>query len=499
MIKNLWNVFSISFWFASAVTILVSLSSPMGFTQESENPQRGFPVSITLDSEPVGIANSPAELVNLYTQLIEDLRNKDGTSTNLSIGGQHFNLDLPLVGEGKLGIVFHLSGTSLLIKLPKGESRFFNVLLGEDSAAQTWTEKAYESGRFSVGKTLMTHPLGLYSIKKQVLGETLGEFFFRYRVLKLNSEGKAYINEHALNDLQSSPSFLKVKSAILEVIRIIQAHPEIGLSLSPHNIIVSYKNEMNSEVTEVSLIDVGLSPRAGQRYHSMTNFREYLEEAVLSVNKDIALSRTHLSITTFDEAQTNFDFLIGENLMGSKIRISGLTSKTYEIIRAALAKVLEKHQLHLSGGFFYGSRVMPRSIVNKRSSANLPVLDDGVDKSYVRNSGLTTISDLEMIVVIDNAQDSSVEYLRQLKAELLALVEPQMRLFPVGIRFINLHEKNKSHISAQASAQEFMTSRGYELSKHQFISLAKIEESYRQLFKTGTSCAQLLEKKSESQ
>ncbi|MBX2986869.1 MAG: hypothetical protein KF802_03140 [Bdellovibrionaceae bacterium] len=402
--------------------------------------QSGESLQIRLNGLSLGKSQHADQIGQMLRQTIARLQQSPASSAHLEINGRDFRLKLPALGEGARGVVYAIEGTDEVLKLPKGTPRDFLVLAEEADGAARW-DKARRDSRatYQVLEHRFTHPAGFYSVKKRVEGETLAEFFFRYRVYSLDGQsGEAIISRLAKDVLTHDARVRQVMKATMEMIRAIQQDPSIGLSLSPHNIMVSYADDSRSQVKAVTLIDVGLGPRAGRRYRDFTHEMQYLEEGLSSVNMDMRLGRDHLKKRTFHQVQEDRRQLKGVNVAGRELRVAGLTSEVHTLLMGTIAEVLRRRPgLSLRGGFFYGSRVMPRSEVNAQSGTQMPVADDGVQKNSVREGGLTTISDLETLVLLDAPRELSYDELNDIRTEFRQKFTARFMGFPIGIRFFS--------------------------------------------------------------
>lgn len=373
----------------------------------------------------------------------------------LLAGGQRVTAQSRPLGEGDLGVVYALEGTHRVIKIPKGGSIVgASKLAREAESGEFWEKQASATGLFTTPKTHAGDKLGLFAIRERYEGESVTDYLIRHGVLRIEDDGKKVVYGKSLAEIQADPDLGRIWKVLSEMLAIMKRNPGYYLSISPNNIYVSYKDpRTKTEISEVSLIDVGLGNGAVDKYAGVHTLREYLDLAINRLEKYLGRNYNPTRSVSFSEAQKSTEFIKARTVAGTRQTIYGLTPDLHAEIQKALREALrpfgavgiEGIYMGNAEGLYVGSRVMPLGELARSRPEEAREFNahqgGAFDQDKIRVGGITRISDLEAVALLPDAPPSSV---------------PRAGAPTADVPVSNLHELSESRI---ARLQEEIESR----------------------------------------
>lgn len=256
--------------------------------------------------------------------------------------------------------------------------------------------------------------------------ETFAEYLFRYKVLS-TKDGTLAIREaeyaENLSDLE----------------RLWKNMKRLGVQ-SPLRARVCYAAPY--EVDPFKVMKGIAVQKSDDLYKSATSVRNYIELSIGEIQEALSEGYRESSLA-FEQTQQRKDFIERITLTNEAVRVCGITKDIEQHVVEKLKTYLAENGMTPLEMFFFGSRVMPRTELIVRDpllDGVLPVAGRGVMKNTVRISGLTRISDLEIMLIFSSEQTLEFYALKAIGKRFRRYLEQSFRDFPVSVKFIQANK-----------------------------------------------------------
>jgi hypothetical protein len=401
---------------------------------------------------------------------------EDARLSNLK---QKYDLGTPL-GHGYRGAVFKIQDQPLVAKISHNDPLSREKLLEEVKATYSW-ERASAGQGFRVARIVSYSDNEGVAIKEFINGETVAAFLIRQDVFEVNKDGSG-LRALPITSQKTQVALNKVGAAIEKMLRLQREGSVPAVSLSPNNIMVTYDDEFQTRVKDVILVDLGPSASKSTEFLPIKTMADYLSYSLQRMNGYLKEGLADIHSVTFAEAQKDSRSLMGRTQKGDDLRVYGLTDEILVYVTNEIRQTLDDPQAKL---YFYGSRVMPRTEVIKRDDEarkRWDLFDDGVNKESIRTSGITRLSDLDVLIVTQK-RFTDLETQNQIRRSLQSKLRENVRTMPLSLYIADSFER-------------FVELRGFKVSLHQFVAetdLQRPRSNVQPLFRAphARSCSAL--------
>lgn len=198
-----------------------------------------------------------------FFQTLDELAASGAKRADVTYGSVDLSLEIPPLGEGDRGLVYRLLSHSLNLPLsdPKQElcvkvakqEQFSRERLKEEII----TTNFFLSEQVAVPRIYYLDPLGRFSIKEYIEGESLTSLYLRFDTLTVRSQSLI---------LKGLEKFLT------RLLELFEKRPDCKVSISPNNIYVLSEEGRFRDPVQFVLIDPGTS--LNKSYHGY-NFQTY--------------------------------------------------------------------------------------------------------------------------------------------------------------------------------------------------------------------------------
>jgi CRP/FNR family cyclic AMP-dependent transcriptional regulator len=181
-------------------------------------------------------------------------------------GPAEFVLGIPPLGEGDRGLVYPVKSTTL--NLPHAQGRLcLKVAKQQQICRDRLLEEAvttdfFLSEQVAVPRIYHMDPLGRYSVKEFIEGESITSLYLRFNSLSVRAQ---------------SLILKRLEEFLHHLLELFEKRPDCKVSISPNNIYVLYKGNKFSDKTEFVLIDPGPVPK--KNYQGF-DFNKYWNEVL---------------------------------------------------------------------------------------------------------------------------------------------------------------------------------------------------------------------------
>ena len=194
---------------------------------------------------------------------------------------QTYKFSAKPLGRGERGTVYPLVETDKVIKIPKNDAKSLRILQEEKASSDFWYEASKKPGmNFSVPQKFSEHPLGYFSVMERIHGKTLTDVLIQLKIMHISKSHHAVAMDlnPALSPMKKK-SLKKIERAIVDLVKVFRQNPNFSLSISPNNILVSFRDADKMDVDKVYLIDFGLDSGYHTDYSKTKSFEHYLATA----------------------------------------------------------------------------------------------------------------------------------------------------------------------------------------------------------------------------
>lgn len=297
------------------------------------------------------------------------------------------------------------------------------------------------------------------NLEKKSRSESLAEFLFRARVFKLSRDGKkVLIDEEWVDNNREELLSLWENWLLMKPLT------------SPLNLSITYRDDNMTQIDEVR--SIAPVARGDELLQDLDSMMAYLKMSLPQIQSE--LNRGHQPKTkSFQECQEPYS-MRRATMAGEELTICEMTKEIETMLMSHLLYTLENYDASLESVLYFGSRVMPRSELIKRQpilKKTLPIHDDGVIKNSVRVGGLTSISDLEIAVLIRSKSTFSMDDLKTMSKDFRASFAKKFRRFPISIKLIPLDEDEIYDSPFDPVFRYYKNNRDQTLSPYQFTEV----------------------------
>jgi|GEM_PF-6038423 len=258
--------------------------------------------------------------------------------------------------------------------------------------------------------------------------ETFAEYMFRYKILSAKD-----------NAIQvREPEFI---SNLLDLERLWNDMKSQGIQ-SPLRARVCYASPYR--VAPFRIVKDMVVEKSDDLYKDATSVRDYIDRSIHEIRQTLSNGYRAPSLT-FEQTQTRKDLVERLTLKNERVRICGVTKDIEQHILERLNAYLSQNGLTPQITFFFGSRVMPRTEVIARDplmEGVMPIADDGVMKNSVRISGLTTVSDLEIMIIFSAEKTLAFDSLKAIGKEFRRYLSESFREFSVSVKLVQIQQND---------------------------------------------------------
>lgn len=301
--------------------------------------------------------------------------------------------------------------------------------------------------------------------------ESVAEYFLRHLILHIDS--KDLTSVHFDRDIQKvalEKNQLQIWSAYRELFK-------KGIEANAFNLFVRYADPEMTTISEVSYEPTIQDPR--RRIQSKESIPEMVEEFASQISKVLKSGYFPYKATFFEEVQKNSQYVSRKNVAGRDLRIAGVTESYEQFLTHHLRNELQKKGFELVEAYYFGSRVMTRDVLLKMDPKMVGFLDlsKGVlKKNQVREGGLTSVSDIELFLVVkplENAKPMADEvrdaFQLELRDQVREALNARTRRYSLGMKILFVPQDFSRSEYFSSIQEDLMKTKSWRISPEQYV------------------------------
>lgn len=311
-------------------------------------------------------------------------------------------------------------------------------------------------------------PVGPRQVLRQRQGlEPLYHYLLRHLIVKFDKQDTSRVVPDQISQYPvSDENLIKVLEAWNEMARFSNRH---NLETSIFSLFVSYKDPTKVVVDKV-VVEPGPTFFKGPN-SPVSGVEELVEILASQMSSALKLPQYPLLVTDYNDAQDDETNILRHNVLGEPLRVVGINQEFEDFLLDVVKTELNSLGYQLDYAWFYGSRVLPRTLAVERFGPQikalgleLPTKTGHISLDSVREGGLTKLSDIEVLLMTSPLQGVSIDR-RIPEDKVMPLVRSALnqstRQFHIGLKVINTPKPVSDSLQAFLHIAKSQVGRGW--------------------------------------
>lgn len=311
--------------------------------------------------------------------------------------------------------------------------------------------------------------------------ESVAEYLLRHLILHIDTKDLTSVTfDRNIEEVATEANQKKIWNAYREL-------KARGIEANAFNLFVRYAD---TEMTRISEVIYELTP---QNPNARSTIAKSIPEMIGIFSNEISevLKSGYFPYKTslFAENQKNEAYVSRKNVAGRDLRIAGVDENYEKFLTQSIRSELKILGYDLAEAYFFGSRVITRDVllqVDPSLAGNLDVAKGKLVKNHVREGGLTSVSDMEIFLVVkpltktkslsETAQDAlQLELRDQLRDSLNKLT----RRYSLGMKMLIVDKDSSRNEYFSTIQKELWTKKGWLVSPEQYAKFYPPVQSHK--------------------
>jgi predicted nucleotidyltransferase len=225
--------------------------------------------------------------------------------------------------------------------------------------------------------------------------ESVAEYLLRHLILHIDSKDLTSVSfDRDIHQVALEENQKKIWEAYRELtVR--------GIEGSALNLFVQYADP---EMTKIAQIIYEPTPQnPNKTITAARSIPEMVELFSKEISEVLKSGFFPYKGTLFADVQKNETYVSRKNVAGRELRIAGVTESYEEFLTQNIRTELKSFGYELVEAYFFGSRVITRDVllqIDPSLAGNLGLNKGKLVKNQVRDGGLTSVSDMEIFLVV---------------------------------------------------------------------------------------------------
>jgi len=248
--------------------------------------------NIVINGIELATPKSIEDIFSLLRDTHQLIQSTQAPEVKIQLGDQQMRIHPEPIGEGVKTIVYSVEGKQEVLKIPRPTYRGLMSIIYAKKISNEGHILMQKNPRLLVPEGFAFQSLGLYSIEERFDGPTLSEYFTAQGLFfKDRATGEIrMVSGPKRAQILSLPMFKLISQEIESYLQQRRQYPSLLDDIGPSNFILdSYRNQL-------AFVDLGpASVSTSTRYNQIKNFEDYLNEAVIALNRYIQKGSLTLS------------------------------------------------------------------------------------------------------------------------------------------------------------------------------------------------------------
>ena len=309
--------------------------------------------------------------------------------------------------------------------------------------------------------------------------EPLYLYLLRHLIVKFDKEDTSRIvPDQIFQNEVSNKNLMKVLAAWNELAKLSALHQ---MEASIFSMFVTYTDHTMVEIDKV-VVEPG--PVFFEGSGGPVGSGEELVDVLSSqMSKALRLPQYPVQETDYHRAQNDEANILRHNVLGEPLRVVGISEEFEQFLLTSVQQELTQAGYQLDYAWFYGSRVLPRTLAVERFGPqiealglSLPTKTGHISLNSVREGGLTKLSDIEVLLMTSPLKDIP-ENQRVPEEAVMPMVRSTLnqltRQFHIGLKVINVAETPADPLQAFLHIAKNQVGRGWLPMPNAYVNIFK--------------------------